>query len=297
MAASQNVQNFQNIDELEVLLLSIAKQSPTYQKIALYIEKHYLEIIFMTANELAEAMGVSQGSVSRFFMMLGYRGYNEFLRNLQQVVSKQLTGPQRLGYTRSSADARKSSDSAVRRVLDSEIANLDGLEAALQGPAYEAMVAAVASPKQLILLSARMSATLLPYAAYLLSKMREDVYTFEPGMAKWNTLELVPPESANIIAIAFPRYPNALIEKCRQLKRLGLPITALTDSTLSPIVACADHAVCVPVTTASIFDVYSAPLTFLNLMLRDAAARMPGLAERMERLEDIERRDKIYFQS
>lgn len=287
---------FQKTEELQVMLMSIAKQSPTYQKIALYIEKNYLQIIFMTASELADAMGVSQGSVSRFFMMLGYRGYNEFLRNLQEVVSKQLTGPQRLSYTQAEG-VRKKSDSAVRHILDVELQNMDGLEAAMHGPAYEAMVEMVTRAPKLILLSAHMSATLLPYAEYILSRMREDIYTFQPGMKKWNTLELMEPERVRVIAIAFPRYANELIAKCRQLKALGIPILGLTDTKLSPLVSVVDQAVCVPVTSASLFDLYSTPVAFLNLMLRDAATRMPELAERVERIEDIEHREKTYFTS
>lgn len=58
--------SFQTFGELQSMLLTVAKHSPTYQKIALYIEKNYLQVIFMTASELADAMGVSQGSVSRF---------------------------------------------------------------------------------------------------------------------------------------------------------------------------------------------------------------------------------------
>ena len=81
--------NFRDFDELETLLMRVAKESPTYQKIAIYIEKNALQVIFMTANELAEQLGISQGSVSRFFIALGYHGYNEFLRSLQRLVSQQ----------------------------------------------------------------------------------------------------------------------------------------------------------------------------------------------------------------
>ena len=62
---------FQSTKELQGMLLGISRQSPTYQKIAIYIEKNYMQIVFMTASELAEASRVSQGSVSRFFMHLG----------------------------------------------------------------------------------------------------------------------------------------------------------------------------------------------------------------------------------
>ena len=108
---------FSSIDELMAMLLKVSKESATYQKIALYIEKNYLRVIFMTASELAEQMKVSQGSVSRFFMAMGYQGYNGFLRNLQQIVTKQLTAPQRLQYSKEKHDPMGSA-------IEAEIANL-----------------------------------------------------------------------------------------------------------------------------------------------------------------------------
>ena len=57
------MRTFQSPEELKEMLLPMQKCSLTYQKIALYIEQHYLEISFMTASELADALGVSQGSV------------------------------------------------------------------------------------------------------------------------------------------------------------------------------------------------------------------------------------------
>lgn len=287
--------SFQTPEELQGMLMRVAKHSPTNQKIALYLEKNYLQVIFMTASELADAMGVSQGSVSRFFMMLGYRGYNDFLRSLQRLVSKQLTGPERLQYSNSSHKGNHHEVSQVRSILDVELGNLNSLEEIMQGEDYEAMVSMVTAPHPLILLSARMSATLLPYAAYILHKMRADVSVVVPGTDEWGTLELLDPAHTNVIAVAFPRYSQTLIQKCRALKKGGFSLCALTDSRLSPMVDIAAHTVCVPVTTASLFDIYSTPLAFLNLMLRDAADRMPQLGARIECIEAMERRDRVYF--
>lgn len=284
---------FQSTKELQGMLLGISKQSPTYQKIAIYIEKNYMQIVFMTASELAEASRVSQGSVSRFFMHLGYHGYTDFQRNLQQMVSKQMTGPERLKISHHVGTHREKG--SLQTILDVEIGHMASLSEVMQGEAYEAMVSAVADKKPLVLISSRMSATLLPYAHYMLTKIRTDVSVVETGTNQWDTLELLDPENVHVIAVSFPRYPNALIEKCRAIREKGIPIYGLTDSPLSPLVDVVDKAVCVPVTTASLFDIYSTPLAFLNLMIRDAAERMPDLPERIEKLEEIEHAAGVYF--
>lgn len=282
---------FQTVDEMMTLLMITAKESPTYQRIAIYIEKNYLRIIFMTASELAEKMRVSQGSVSRFFMALGYNGYNGFLHNLQQLVSQQLTAPQRLQYSQ----PRQQPATPLQNILQTEQANMDELTGIMQGESYQKILAMIVSPKPLILISSRMSATLLPYTAYILQKMRPQVSIVTPEKAEWELLDLARPADVNVLAIAFPRYPNNLLKKCKALHEKHVPLGVLTDSKLSPIVSFADAAVFVSVTTTSLFDCYSTPMMFLNLMLRDAASKLPHIEERIAKIEEIEHVNNVYF--
>ncbi len=282
--------SFHTIDELMMMILQVGKESPTFQRISLYIEKNYLKIIFMRADDLAEQMGVSQGSVSRFFTTLGYRGYNGFLRNLQAIVSQQLTAPQRLELGSPQGAARSQRKSIVR-----EVRNLEALDRVTRGEAYELMVAAIAAPAPLCLVSARMSATLLPYLSYTLQKMRNDVYVATPDTPQWERLELAQEPAGNVIIIAFPRYANELLHLCERLHRRRVPFQAVTDSRLSPIVPLADNVVLTPVTTSSPFDGYSAPMMLFNLLLQDAARQMPQLRARMEAIEAIERENHVYF--
>ncbi|WP_019554616.1 MurR/RpiR family transcriptional regulator [Propionispira raffinosivorans] len=281
----------QNFEELNSMLMHVAKESPTYQKIAVYIEKNYLRIIFMTANELADQLGISQGSVSRFFIALGYRGYNDFLRTLQNIVSEKLTAPQRLQYSKQ----HKKQDNPLRDILDIELANMDELINIMQGKAYENLINMIISDKQLILLSARMSATILPYVGYILNKMRSNVFQLSPNSPMWDTLELCNPEDVNIVTVMFPRYPKILVQKCSSLKEKGFHIAGVTDNHFSPAMNFCESTVFVPATTSSIFDIYSTPIAFFNLLLRDAAKQMPELDQRMEQIEQIERENEVYF--
>ncbi len=281
--------DFENTDELLQLLERIAKESPTFQRIALYIEKNYLKVVFLTASELAGQMGVSQGSVSRFFMTLGYHGYNDFLRNLQQVVSEQLTAPRRLAYSCEGGHQKWNG------MLDKEIQNILALEDILQEKASKKLLELLRSPTPLYLVSARMSATILPYIAYILKKMRENVFIATPGTMEWEQLELRQPADTNILVVSFPRYANELIRKGKELSQRGFSLHLVTDSRLSPLNRYADEAVFINVITSSLFDSYSAPLAYFNLLLRETAAGMPGIQERLEALEEIEERHHVYF--
>ena len=269
-------------------LSAAAKESATYEKLAYYREKNYMRVIFMTAVDVALEAKVSQGSVSRFCMALGYNGYNEFQRELQKSVGEKMTGPQRLNYV------SKDRQSAVGDILSSEVNNLVELEASIGGPAYEALVDMVANARDLILLSSRMSATLLPYMQYILNKLRNNVYTVTPETPAWNTLEYRDPKDTGIILPIFPRYPDALLKKARELKDSGFRIIAVTDSRLSPICQIADATNVVPITVASLFDIYSTPMVFMNLVFRDAAKKIPDVNARLEQIELQEKSSGVY---
>lgn len=282
--------NIKEFNELKQKMYIVSKGSSTYEKLAYYIEKNYKNIIFMTAAEVAVQANVSQGSVSRFCSSLGYRGYNDFLQNLQHFVRGEITAPQRLQYT-------SQDNNRVSNILDMEHRNINELQSILSQPAYEELVKKIVSAKELVLISSRMSATLLPYTYYVLNKMRNGVVEITPSSPLWDTVNLRNPETTQIFTIMFPRYPNKLIKKLEELKKEGFSIAAITDTVISPITHLADPLISIPVTTSSIFDIYSTPILFLNLLLRDVAREIKGLDERLSKLEDVERMNNIYYKN
>lgn len=276
--------------ELLQKIWQVAKESSAYEKLARYIEKNYLHVVFMTAEETASSVGVSQGTVSRFCMAMGYRGFNEFIRTLQHVVSRELTGPARLELTSDEA-SQTGAD-----LLNKEAANIVSLASVLCDAEYEKFVDMMVNARHLVLLSARMSATLLPYMEYLLDKMRGGVITATPGSRDWNRLYLLNPEETGVFVIAFPRYSAEVIEKLREIRSLGFPVYAMTDSRFSPVVELADHTLFVPLTVSSIFDMYGTPLSLLNLLLRDVSMRIESLSTRMEQIEAYDISHNVYWE-
>lgn len=281
-----------SLKELQKLLHrmgNIANESPTYEKLASYIEKNYMSIIFMTAGELAVEANISQGSVSRFCSALGYRGYNDFLRSLQKYVSEEITAPQRLQYI------SKNSNNKICNILNMEHKNIDELEDILSQTAYKELVQKLVKTKKIVLISARMSSTLLPYTTYILNKIRTNVIQVTPHDPAWDTLTLEESENSLIFALVFPRYPIILINKLQELKEHGFSIAAITDSMMSPIFNLADPLLPIPITISSIFDIYSTPLLFINLLMRDVATSIEGLNQRLDGLENIESINHIYY--
>ena len=66
------------------------------KRIGNFILEHYDKAAFMTAARLGEAVGVSESTVVRFASELGYDGYPELQRALQEMIRNRLTAVQRI---------------------------------------------------------------------------------------------------------------------------------------------------------------------------------------------------------
>ena len=67
--------------------------------LATYITDNYDKAVFLTAAKLGEVVGVSESTVVRFATHLGYKGYPEFQRALEELVRNKLNSVQRMEVT------------------------------------------------------------------------------------------------------------------------------------------------------------------------------------------------------
>ena len=85
------------------ILDKITQTRPTFSKgqkrIADFITSHTDKAAFMTAAKMGATVGVSESTVVRFAYELGFGGYPELSRALQQVIKTQLTSVQRIAVT------------------------------------------------------------------------------------------------------------------------------------------------------------------------------------------------------
>ncbi len=92
--------------------------TPSFRKLTDFILQQPLDAAFMTATEMAHTMGVDAATVVRFAQFLGYSGFRELVREIQQVVKAELTA----SYT-ADLDAPDDVD-LFRSLLENERHNL-----------------------------------------------------------------------------------------------------------------------------------------------------------------------------
>ena len=83
-------------DFTEKIDLAYKKMSKGHKSITRYIMENFDSAAFLTAGKLGNKVGVSESTVVRFANSLGYSGYPELQKELQEMLRARLTGTQRM---------------------------------------------------------------------------------------------------------------------------------------------------------------------------------------------------------
>ena len=279
------------VETLQERVAAAGEVSGTHKEIAKYVMHHLREVSLMSASRLAATIQVSQASISRFCATMGFSGYADFVHTVQDLVREEWRAPDRLTYV--SSDHTAHADTLVSQ----EIENLERLQQLARDPAIDRVADLIHRAGRLVLTGSRASATLIPYAAYFLSKIRDHVIIATPGTTQWDTIPVTAEPDTAVLAWVFPRYPTATVDWLHAIHRRGLPIAVFTDRLSSPVLDIADVTVVVPVASASLFDSYAAPMVLMNLLVRRVARQSPQIAMRLHALETWDQTHHTYFHS
>lgn len=140
-------------------LLDGRRLSPVQRRIAYYLGEHLDEAIFLSSVELAERAGVSQPSVTRFAMVLGFAGYPELRQALRPLV---------LG-------GKPVEGSLIRTAIDGEIRNLGVVRERLAALPIKELGESLAATEPLPVLGLRVSSGLATTFAYYARRIHPDV--------------------------------------------------------------------------------------------------------------------------
>src|SRR5690606_22643704 len=251
--------------------------SDAFRKIAAFILSNYHQACFMTAQELADAVGVSQPSVTRFTTYLGFSGFPEFQRSLQQVVRHEITGPDRLR-----AVVRGNGEGVpYAGLIQEEMRNLERLTETLASPVVSQVAQWMAQARTVVVAGFRASAALAVYTAFFLAKVHPDVQVLTHGdsTALEALLRLDPAETA-VVVHAFPRYPRETHVFLEFAREQGFRAALITDSPLSPLAAAVHHVLIAPVAFGSLFDSYCAPIALANVLVQEVGKQQPERTQR-----------------
>jgi DNA-binding MurR/RpiR family transcriptional regulator len=233
--------------------------SPSQRRIARYLLEHAQEAVFFTSADIAERVGVSQPSVTRFAAALGFRGFPEFRDALRSSVfgSPQRTPP---------AEGLNE----IQELVNSEIRDLERLRDGLRDTRQLREVAGrLSRSRPLLVVGLRVSAPLAHLFGHQAEKVLPDVRVLDiAGSPLEDKLSRAAESGAEwVLAIGLPRYPRELAQGLTWARRIGLKIALITDQPVGQLTDLADEVLLAPVSSDFAFDSHAGPTVLCTALL------------------------------
>lgn len=257
--------------------------SPAQRRIAQYMTDHLTEAAFLSITDLAERVGVSQPSVTRFATSLGFSGFPALREALQPIALSAVAGAP------DASDIREDRGNELQAAVDAEIDNLESLRRVLADTDQVLDLGReLARSVPLTVLGLRISVSLAEYFAYAARRIHPDVRVVTRGGSVSFDALLQSREAGGtwVLVFAMPRHAHETLASMRAARRIGLKIALITDQTLGPLVEEADAVFTAGTGSRLVFDSYAAPMLVAASLLQAMADADPERTQR--RLEGYE---------
>ncbi|MCR5387984.1 MAG: MurR/RpiR family transcriptional regulator [Lachnospiraceae bacterium] len=260
--------------------------------LATYITDNYDKAVFLTAAKLGNVVGVSESTVVRFASQLGYKGYPEFQRALEEMVRNKLNSIQRMEVTY----GRISQSQILTNVLTADSEKLKMTLEQIDQKAFELAVDMLMNARNIYVIGIRSCAPLASFLSFYLNLMFDHVIQLNTNSSSEIFEQMIRiNEKDVIVGISFPRYSMRTLKAMEFANNRNARVITLTDSVHSPmnlysscnLVACSDMA--------SIVDSLVAPLSVINsLIVALCMKKQKEVSHTLEELENIWDEYQVY---
>ncbi len=272
-------------DILKIIEENMDGFSKGQRQIARYLLEQYDKAAYMTAAKLGREVSVSESTVVRFVIELGYEGYPEFQRSLQELIRTRLKSFQRMDVT----NHLIGDGDVLEKVLNSDVDKIKRTLEGISRESFEAAVSKIVKARTIYIIGVRSSSSLAGFLNFNFRMMFDNVKFIQTTSGSEMFEQLLDIGEGDVmIAISFPRYSKRIINAVEFARHAGADVVALTDNDASPIAAHATELLVAQSDMASFVDSLVAPLSIINAMIVAVArAKQPEVRERLSRLELI----------
>ena len=272
---------------------SYSKLSKGQKLLATYITDNYDKAVFLTAAKLGEVVGVSESTVVRFAMHLGYRGYPEFQSALEELVRNKLNSIQRMEVTYGRISQSKILESVLKSDAEKIYSTLEKIDQA----AFEMAVDTILNAKHIYIIGIRSCAPLASFMAFYFTLMFENVRLIQTSSSSeiFEQMVRIGKEDV-IIGISFPRYSMRTLKAMEFANDRNAKVIAITDSIHSPMNLYSSCNLLARSDMVSVVDSLVAPLSVINALVVALCLKCPEqVRKNLETLEATWNNYQVYL--
>lgn len=282
-----------NINELILRIEErYSKMSKGQRRLADYVRKNYDKAVFLTAAKLGETVGVSESTVVRFAIQLGYKGYPGFQKALEELVRTKLNSIQRMEVTY----GRISQSEILETVLHSDIEKIKQTLDVIDHKAFNLAIDTILNARKIYVIGIRSCAPLASFFSFYLNLVCDNVTPVTTNSSSEIFEQLIRiSEEDVIVGISFPRYSMRTLKALEFASNRKAKVITLTDSVHSPMNLYSSCNLIARSDMASIVDSLVAPLSVINsLIVALCMKKQKEVVSTLEMLEDIWGEYQVY---
>ncbi|TJU95852.1 MAG: MurR/RpiR family transcriptional regulator [Mesorhizobium sp.] len=280
----------------DVLMRGDLALTPSEEKIVRLLLTDYPTSGLGTASSLARRAGVSDPTVVRLVVKLGYDGFPDFQAKLLAEVEARLHSPLLMMEAKRQSG---SSDSAVLAYLDSVAAALQKATAATPVQTYERAARLLMEAKgEIVLVGGRFSRHIAGMLAGYLAQFRSGVRDL--GVLSPQTFDTLADLGRRDVLVVFDyrRYQLDVMAYASQAAALDVRILLFTDQWLSPISNLAEVTIVSPLEVASPYDTLAPATAQMEALTAHIVSTLGDDARaRIERIEKVRHANAVTLDS
>ena len=218
-------------DVLEQISHSMKSFTKTQKKVASYIILNSMEAAFSTIGQIANSVETSTTTIVRFCIHLGFSGYAEFQRNLQNEL-KNRTAPSTKLKINLRFDGK---DNFIKEIVNQQMENCDTTFNNLNNEMVFKTGELLQKAHRIYIFGLRTSYSIASFLNFNLNRIFNNCELINP--ADGSFFERITRISSNdvLITISMPRYVTDVVKVAKLAKTRGSTIVAITDDYTSPL--------------------------------------------------------------
>ncbi|MGW2111362.1 MurR/RpiR family transcriptional regulator [Streptomyces sp. NPDC001948] len=257
--------------------------TPTQRRIAHSMVRRAGDVPFLSSVELAELAGVSQPSVTRFAVALGFDGYPALRKHLREVAPAEPVSAAG-GGAGNGNDVHNEYQQAVL----GEIENLRHLAELLADPGpVERAGRLLAASRPLLVLGLRAASSQARGFGYFAAKVHPDVRVLDEGGSMLrDRIDAARRAGASaLICFALPRHPKEVVDALAYAQEQGMTVVSVADSAFAPVAKHSDLLIPAAVGTGLAFDTACAPMLLGRVLLEAMCDDLPDAQAWLEEFD------------
>ena len=281
-------------DLLSMLHNKMPELSKGQKRIANFLIEHYDKAVYLTASKLGEIAGVSESTVVRFAIELGYDGYPKLQRAVEELVKNKLTASQRMevSYDR----MQKEDKHILKAILEGDEDRIHSTLNDIDTDEFDKAIEYILKAKRIYIVGGRSASALSNFLSFYLNLMLDNVINASSSTTTETFEQIFRIEEGDVlIGISFPRYSNKTVKAMEYAYNQGVKTIAITDGKFAPMVKSATVGLIARSDMVSFVDSLVAPLSLINAILVSISMnRKDKIVDSLDKLERMWGEYQVY---